>query len=107
MPGSTNRDIDRETRKPAGIESPADSSGRARLTSRWQGSTTDLAYVRMHGPDHDHLYSGSYSDADLAWWAARIQEWNAAGKDVFVYFNNDGDANAVRNARTLRAMLGH
>jgi uncharacterized protein YecE (DUF72 family) len=24
---------------------------------------------------------------------------------VFVYFNNDGDANAVRNARTLRALL--
>jgi hypothetical protein len=25
---------------------------------------------------------------------------------VFAYFNNDGDANAVRNARTLRLMLG-
>jgi uncharacterized protein YecE (DUF72 family) len=24
---------------------------------------------------------------------------------VFVYFNNDGDAHAVRNARTLRALL--
>jgi uncharacterized protein YecE (DUF72 family) len=28
-------------------------------------ATTDFAYVRMHGPDHDHLYAGSYSDADL------------------------------------------
>jgi uncharacterized protein YecE (DUF72 family) len=68
--------------------------------------TTDFAYVRMHGPDHDHLYAGSYSDADLMWWAGRIQEWSAAGKDVFVYFNNDGNANAVRNARSLRRMLG-
>jgi hypothetical protein len=25
---------------------------------------------------------------------------------LFVYFNNDGDANAVRNARTLQLMLG-
>jgi len=25
---------------------------------------------------------------------------------VLVYFNNDGDANAVRNARTLQVMLG-
>jgi len=25
---------------------------------------------------------------------------------VFAYFNNDGDANAVPNARTLRHMLG-
>ncbi len=69
-------------------------------------ATTDVAYVRMHGPDHHHLYAGSYSHTDLRWWAARIQEWDAAGKDVFVYFNNDGNANAVRNARTLRALLG-
>jgi uncharacterized protein YecE (DUF72 family) len=68
-------------------------------------ATTDFAYVRMHGPDHHHLYAGSYSDADLAWWADRIQEWNAAGKDVLVYFNNDGNADAVRNARTLRTLL--
>ena len=26
------------------------------------------------------------------------------GQGVFVYFNNDGDGNAVRNARTLRAL---
>jgi uncharacterized protein YecE (DUF72 family) len=68
-------------------------------------ATTDFAYVRLHGPDHDHLYAGSYSDADLSWWADRIREWDQAGQDVFVYFNNDGDANAVRNARTLRALL--
>ncbi|MDQ2814842.1 MAG: DUF72 domain-containing protein [Actinomycetota bacterium] len=68
--------------------------------------TADFAYVRMHGPDRHHLYGGSYSDTDLAWWAARIREWDAAGRDVFVYFNNDGDANAVRNARTLAHLLG-
>jgi len=68
-------------------------------------ATTDFVYVRMHGPDPDHLYAGSYPDADLRWWADRIGEWNLAGQDVFVYFNNDGDANAVRNARTLRALL--
>lgn len=69
-------------------------------------ATTDFVYVRMHGPDHHHLYAGSYSDSDLAWWADRIREWDVAGKDVFVYFNNDGDANAVRNARSLRSLLG-
>jgi uncharacterized protein YecE (DUF72 family) len=67
--------------------------------------TTDFAYLRLHGPDHHHLYAGSYSDTDLAWWADRIRQWQAAGKDVFAYFNNDGDAHAVRNARTLQAML--
>ncbi len=61
---------------------------------------------RGSGPDPGHLYAGSYPDADLRWWAVRIGEWGLAGQDVFVYFNNDGDANAVRNARTLRALLG-
>jgi uncharacterized protein YecE (DUF72 family) len=60
----------------------------------------------MHGPDDNYLYGGSYSDGNLAWWADRIREWERMGKDVFVYFNNDGDANAVRNARSLRGMLG-
>ena len=38
-------------------------------------------------------------------WAERIREWESTGKDVLIYFNNDGNANAVRNARTLRALL--
>ena len=69
-------------------------------------ATGPVVYVRMHGPDAQHLYAGSYSDADLAWWADRIREWTTTGKTVLVYFNNDGDGNAVRNATTLRAMVG-
>jgi uncharacterized protein YecE (DUF72 family) len=69
-------------------------------------STAPFVYVRLHGPDHEHLYGGSYSDADLTWWAQRLREWDAAGKDVFVHFNNDGDAHAVRNAQSLRALIG-
>ncbi len=69
-------------------------------------ATAPLVYVRLHGPDHDHLYGGSYSDQDLSWWADRMRDWEAAGRDVFAYFNNDGGANAVRNAQTLRHLLG-
>jgi uncharacterized protein YecE (DUF72 family) len=68
--------------------------------------TAGFVYVRLHGPDHGHLYAGSYSAADLKWWATRISEWAAAGRHVYVYFNNDGAANAVRNARALKALLG-
>ena len=68
-------------------------------------ATAGFAYVRMHGPDHDHLYGGSYSDDDLRWWADRITEWRNSGTDVYVYFNNDGGGNAVRNAETLRTMV--
>lgn len=67
--------------------------------------TAPFVYVRLHGPDTSHLYGGSYSDADLHWWADRIREWAGMGKDVFVYFNNDGGGNAVRNARTLQHMV--
>jgi uncharacterized protein YecE (DUF72 family) len=63
-------------------------------------------YVRLHGPDHGHLYAGSYSADDLRWWAGRIREWEASGREVFAYFNNDGGGNAVRDARGLRAFLG-
>jgi uncharacterized protein YecE (DUF72 family) len=69
-------------------------------------ATAPFAYIRMHGPDHEYLYGGSYSDADLGWWAERIREWRDSGTEVFVYFNNDGGGNAVRNAFTLRGMLG-
>ncbi len=69
-------------------------------------ATAPFVYVRLHGPDPQHLYAGSYSEADLGWWADRIREWEWAGKDVFVYFNNDGHGHAVRNAWALRGVLG-
>lgn len=69
-------------------------------------ATAHFVYVRLHGPDHDHIYAGSYSDDDLRWWADRVREWQGMGKEVFVYFNNDGGGNAVRNALTLRGLLG-
>lgn len=68
-------------------------------------ATSDIVYVRLHGPDHEHLYGGSYSDDDLHWWADRMREWDRGGRDVLAYFNNDGEGNAVRNARTLRVFL--
>jgi uncharacterized protein YecE (DUF72 family) len=69
-------------------------------------ATAPFVYVRLHGPDRQHLYGGSYGDDDLRWWADRVREWEQGGRDVYVYFNNDGDGNAVRNAWTLRHLLG-
>jgi uncharacterized protein YecE (DUF72 family) len=68
-------------------------------------ATAPFVYVRLHGPDPQHLYAGSYTDDQLQWWAARLREWQSMGREVFVYFNNDGFGNAVRNARTLRAIV--
>lgn len=69
-------------------------------------ATTDFVYVRLHGPDPNWLYGGSYDDASMRWWADRIREWQGQGRDVFAYFNNDADGNAVRNAQALKAALG-
>jgi uncharacterized protein YecE (DUF72 family) len=68
-------------------------------------ATAPFVYLRLHGPDPHHLYAGSYSAAELTWWAERLSEWDAAAKDVFVYFNNDGHGNAVRNAVALSQLL--
>jgi len=70
-------------------------------------ATAPFVYLRLHGPSTEHLYAGSYPDADLAWWADRIREWEGAGREVYAYFNNDGEGHAVRNARRLRELLGH
>ncbi|HEY1537884.1 MAG TPA: DUF72 domain-containing protein [Solirubrobacteraceae bacterium] len=64
-------------------------------------ATAPFVYLRLHGPDTEHLYGGSYTTADLAWWAGRLREWERLGKEVFVYFNNDGHGYAVHNARAL------
>jgi uncharacterized protein YecE (DUF72 family) len=69
-------------------------------------ATAPFVYLRLHGPDSEHLYGGSYTTADLAWWADRLREWERSGKEVFVYFNNDGHGHAVHNARGLLHELG-
>jgi len=69
-------------------------------------ATAPFVYVRLHGPDWHSLYGGSYSDQDLAWWADRIREWTAQGREVYAYFNNDIGGHAVHNALRLRSLLG-
>lgn len=69
-------------------------------------ATASFVYVRMHGPDTGHLCAGLYTDDDLRWWADRVGEWSASGRDVSVYFNDDGHGHAVRNAERLRELVG-
>ena len=69
-------------------------------------ATAPFVYVRMHGPSHDRLYEGEYGEADLGWWADRLHEWRADGREVWAYFNNDGGGSAVRDAQLLRRLTG-
>ena len=59
------------------------------------------AYVRLHGVTR--WYRHDYSDDELREWAGKIRESGAS--EVWIYFDNDRDANAIRNARTLTRML--
>ena len=67
--------------------------------------TADFTYIRFHGPGAAK-YRGSYSDPALREWAEKISEWRAANVDSYVYFNNDIGGHAIRNAQTLKKLLG-
>lgn len=67
--------------------------------------TADFAYVRLHGPGPGP-YQGSYSTEALSFWSDRVSHWKRTLKAVHVYFDNDMEGFAVRNALTLRGMLG-
>lgn len=63
--------------------------------------TADDIYVRFHGVER--WYRHDYSTEELAVWARRIAE--AKAKRVWVYFNNDFDGYAIKNAAMLADIL--
>jgi uncharacterized protein YecE (DUF72 family) len=63
--------------------------------------TSPVAYFRFHGLTGG--YRHNYSDEELRAWAATIKTVKA--KDGFIYFNNDYQAHAARNAQTLGEFL--
>jgi uncharacterized protein YecE (DUF72 family) len=65
--------------------------------------TTDLVYVRLHGPER--RYDGCYTDRSLDTWAGRCRTWLAEGREVHVYFDNDMHGHAPRDAQRLRQLL--
>lgn len=67
-------------------------------------ATADFVYVRLHG--HRRRYRGDYSHAALRDWADWLHGQKEAGRDVHVYFDNTDEKDfALKNARTLEAML--
>ena len=65
--------------------------------------TADFVYVRLHGPGNK--YQGSYSDRELKQWAKKCRAQADAGKDVFIYFDNDDSGYAAFNAQRLAEIL--
>jgi len=67
-------------------------------------TTAPFAYIRMHSGEAP---SGGFTRGQLEWWAGRIRALGQAGKDCYVYFNNDRGGHAPRDARMLLDLLGH
>ncbi|HRE83878.1 MAG TPA: DUF72 domain-containing protein [Opitutaceae bacterium] len=97
----------------------------ADTAGRWpfmEDVTADFVYVRLHGDVE--LYASGYSDRALDRWAQKIADWKAgrspegsklsaermghrkAGRDVYVYFDNDVKVQAPYDAMKLAHRLG-
>jgi uncharacterized protein YecE (DUF72 family) len=63
--------------------------------------TADEVYLRLHGPER--WYRHDYSTSELTVWVERIKASGA--KRAWVYFNNDYEALAPRNAVTMKRLL--
>ena len=79
----------------------------ADTAGRWpflEHLTSDFVYARLHGDVE--LYTSGYDDTSLDMWAERVRRWTAAGRDVYVYFDNDVKVRAPFDAMALAARLG-
>ena len=64
--------------------------------------TADWTYVRFHYGSRGR--GGNYSKSELEEWARRFEDWRRE-VEIFVYFNNDWEVFAVRNALWLKQRL--
>ena len=78
----------------------ADAAGRFPLLFE---ETADFVYVRLHGAEE--LYTSGYDEPVLREWASRIRRWRTAGRDVYVFFDNDVNARAPLDAIALSRLL--
>lgn len=65
--------------------------------------TAGLLYVRFHGPEGK--YRGSYSYQKLSAFAKWLKQNSSDINRGFVYFNNDYEANAPKNAQYLKERI--
>ena len=71
----------------------------------WQACemTADWTFIRFHYGRRGRR--GNYSQTELETWAKRIEQWRR-DVEVYVYFNNDWEAFAIKNAKWLKKRLG-
>jgi uncharacterized protein YecE (DUF72 family) len=65
--------------------------------------TADDVYLRLHGPER--WYRHDYSESELTEWADKIRDSGAT--KAWVYFNNDYEGFAPKNALAMRRLLAN
>jgi uncharacterized protein YecE (DUF72 family) len=66
-------------------------------------TTAPFTYLRMHKGQGS---SGGFTPRELREWAGQVRSLSTAGKEVYLYFNDDWEGMAVRDAMTLEKLLG-
>ncbi len=66
-------------------------------------ATAGWRYLRFHYGTRGRR--GNYSSKELEEWARRLRRWRSR-QELFVYFNNDWEGFAPRNASELKQLLG-
>ncbi len=65
--------------------------------------TSNFVYIRFHGPSGN--YKNSYNSDFLKEWAEKVKDWKSNLDQVFIYFNNDIKAHAIKNAKQFQQYL--
>lgn len=69
----------------------------------WKAQTAGVAYARLHG--HTRTYASAYSSRALQGWASWVRSWVKKEKRVHVYFDNDAEGAAPRDALRLLQLV--
>ena len=66
-------------------------------------TTAGFSYIRMHRGQEQ---GGGFTAEELQAWAGQVRALSSVGKDVYIYFNNDWEGYAIRDAKALQRLLG-
>jgi uncharacterized protein YecE (DUF72 family) len=65
-------------------------------------TTAPFTYIRMHRGQEP---AGGFTPEELKLWSRQIQALAGAGKEVYLYFNNDWEGFAIRDALIIERLL--
>jgi uncharacterized protein YecE (DUF72 family) len=66
-------------------------------------TTADFSYIRMHRGQEP---GGGFTLGELRAWSGQVRALASVGKDVYLYFNNDWEGYAIRDAVLTQELLG-